>query len=63
MDWIDVNEQLPTEEGYYDVKYDNGQEDSKPFRIRPSKNIRGFMTMENVTHWRESTDKQDFPID
>ncbi len=26
-------------------------EDEKPFRIRPNKNIFGFMTMEKVTHW------------
>lgn len=63
MDWIDVNKELPKTEGYYDVKYIDGNEGSKPFRIRPSKNIYGFMTLDIVTHWRNDTDKQDFEID
>ena len=61
--WINVNDELPKEEGYYDVKYADGSEDSKPFRIRPNKNILGFMTEKDVTHWRQSTDNQHFEID
>lgn len=53
MEWIKVEDRLPTKEGYYQVKFANGEEDEKPFRIRPSKNINGFMTMEEVTHWKE----------
>ena len=49
--WISVTERLPTTEGYYKVKFENGEEDEKPFRIRPKKNILGFMTMDKVTHW------------
>lgn len=63
INWIEVTKELPTEEGYYDVKYFDGEEDNKPFRIRPHKNIYGFMTLKPVTHWRASTDEQDFPID
>lgn len=63
MDWINVNKELPKEEGYYDVKYEDGEEDSKPFRIRLNKNIHGFMTLKPITHWRHDTDKQDFEID
>lgn len=49
--WIPVEEKLPETEGYYKVKFDDGTEDEKPFRIRPKQNIHGFMTMDNVTHW------------
>lgn len=49
--WISINEELPKKEGYYAVKFENGIEDEKPFRIRPKKNIFGFMSMENITHW------------
>ena len=51
--WIPVIERLPEAENYYAVRFKNGIEDEKPFRIRPSKNIFGFMTMEEVTHWAE----------
>jgi hypothetical protein len=61
--WVDVSKDLPKVEGYYDVKYFDGEEDSKPFRIRPKNNIYGFMTEKEVTHWRNNTDKQDFEID
>lgn len=50
--WINVTDRLPEKEGYYSVKYDNGEVDQKPFRIRPNKNIKGFMTMNNVIEWR-----------
>ena len=53
--WISTKDRLPTEEGYYDIKYEDGEEDQKPFRIRPKKNIYGFMTMDNVAYWREYT--------
>ncbi len=53
--WIPVKERLPEIERYYSVKFENGTEDEKPFRIRPSKNILGFMTMDKVTHWKELT--------
>jgi hypothetical protein len=49
--WIPVTERLPETEDYYAVRFENGVEDEKPFRIRPKKNIFGFMTMEKVTHW------------
>jgi len=49
--WIPVTVRLPETEGYYAVRFENGVEDEKPFRIRPKRNIFGFMTMENVTHW------------
>ncbi len=50
--WKDVNKELPKKEGYYEVRYEDGRFDEKPFRIRPSKNIKGFMTETKVTHWR-----------
>lgn len=50
--WISVKDSLPTKQDYYNVKYENGEEDQKPFRIRPEKNIFGFMTEQIVTHWR-----------
>ena len=49
--WIPVTERLPETEDYYAVRFENGVEDEKPFRIRPKKNIFGFMTMWKVTHW------------
>lgn len=49
--WIPVSERLPETEGYYAVKFEDGVEDEKPFRIRPNKNIFGFMTEENVVEW------------
>jgi hypothetical protein len=51
--WIPVTERLPKTENYYAVRFKNGDEDEKPFRIRPKKNIFGFMTMDEVTHWAE----------
>lgn len=62
-DWISVDVRLPIEEGYYAVKYSDGFEDEKPFRIRPSKNIRGFMTMNQVTHWKPLIDSGYEEID
>jgi len=50
--WVSVIDALPTVEDYYEVKFEDGTEDEKPFRIRPKKNIRGFMTEKKVTHWR-----------
>lgn len=52
-EWIPVTERLPKSEKYYKVRFKNGEEDEKPFRIRPNKNIFGFMTEEEVTHWAE----------
>ena len=37
--WIPVTERLPETEDYYAVRFENGVEDEKPFRIRPKKNI------------------------
>jgi len=51
--WIPVTERLPETEGYYKVKFKDGTKDEKPFRIRPSKNIKGFMTGNEVSYWRE----------
>ena len=55
--WIDVKEAIPAIEGYYDVKFDDGTTDEKPFRIRLKRNVLGFMTEKNVTHWKQLTDK------
>ncbi len=55
-DWINASDKLPETEGYYGVRFDDGSTDEKPFRIRPEKNIRGFMTEKNVTQWRELAD-------
>jgi hypothetical protein len=52
-EWISVVDELPTIQKYYKVKYSNGVEDMKPFRIRPTKNILGFMTENEVTHWKK----------
>ena len=52
MSWNDISKQTPNKEGYYKVKFKDGSEDEKPFRIRPSKNIKGFMTEKEVTHWK-----------
>lgn len=51
-EWISVKDELPNVEGYYKVKFEDGTEDEKPFRIRPSRNIHGFMTENKVSHWR-----------
>lgn len=52
MTWISVKVELPKKEDYYTVKFKNGVIDEKPFRIRPSKNIYGFMTEEEVEYWK-----------
>lgn len=52
MNWISVKEKLPNKFGYYKVKFEDGTEDEKPFRIRPRQNIHGFMTEKKVTHWK-----------
>jgi len=52
MEWISVKDKMPESEGYYEVMFEDGTEDEKPFRIRPNKNIKGFMTEQIVTHWR-----------
>lgn len=51
-DWIDIKDMQPEKERYYSVKYEDGTTDEKPFRIRPKQNIKGFMTMNKVTHWK-----------
>ena len=51
MKEISCKKEMPKEEGYYKVKFADGTTDQKPFRIRPNKNIRGFMTEKEVTHW------------
>lgn len=62
MKWINVDTELPTTEGYYGVKFEDGTTDEKPFRIRPSKNIHGFMTMNKVIEWRVLSDEElSFP--
>lgn len=50
-EWIPVTQSLPILEGYYKVKFEDGTIDEKPFRIRPHKNIHGFMTLDKITHW------------
>lgn len=49
---ISVEDKYPEIEDYYLVRYENGQEDEKPFRNRPNKNIYGFMTERKVTYWK-----------
>lgn len=51
--WVEYNVD-PMKEGYYDVKFEDGTEDEKPFRKREHLNIRGFMTTKKVTHWRDN---------
>ncbi len=53
INWVDATISLPTTEGYYKVKFDDGTEDEKPFRIRPNQNIYGFMAEKNVIQWKE----------
>lgn len=50
--WIKTSTKLPEKEGYYNVKYKDGTTDQKPFRIKPSKNIKGFMTEKEVVAWK-----------
>ena len=50
--WISILEKLPHKEDYHKLKFGDGTVDFKPFRIRLSKNIIGFMSEEVVTHWR-----------
>lgn len=50
--WIKVTTKLPEKEGYYKVKFKDGTIDQLPFRIRPNKNIRGFMTEGVVIAWK-----------
>lgn len=50
--WNDILLTQPKKEGYYRVKFEDGSEDEKPFRIRPKRNIYGFMTELKVTHWK-----------
>lgn len=55
--WINIKNKMPKEEGYYPVKFKDGTQDEKPYRIRPNKNIRGFMYMNSdnpITHWKDS---------
>ena len=56
LNWVLVSEKLPEKEGYYKVRFGDGTEDEKPFRIRPSKNIHGFMTENIVVAWKEIID-------
>ena len=51
LQWFSVKEQLPKIEDYYAVRFESGFEDEIPFRIRPNKNIYGFMSEEIITHW------------
>lgn len=62
-EWKSVERELPDEEGYYGVTFDNGETDELRFRIRSRKNIHGFMSERDVTHWRYHTDPDDFEID
>ena len=53
IEWVSVEQALPKKEDYYLVKFTDKTIDEKPFRIRPKKNILGFMTEKKVTHWSE----------
>ena len=55
--WISTSDKLPEIEMYYKVIFENGEEDEKPFRIRPSKNIYGFMSERKVIFWKELGDE------
>ena len=56
-EWISVNEKFPNvpinKVEYFNVKYEDGTEDFKPFRNRPSKNIYGFMSEKDVIAWKK----------
>lgn len=50
---------LPKVAKYYRIKLTDGRLEYKPFRIRPHKNIHGFMTLDEVTHWCEAPEGFD----
>ena len=52
IEWKNVSEKLPTKEGYYTVMYEDETTDRKPFRIRPTKNINGFMSEREIIKWK-----------
>jgi hypothetical protein len=49
-EWIPALERSPEKEGYYAVKYADGSEDQKPYRIRGS--VSGWLSEKVVTHWK-----------
>jgi len=49
--WIPVSDKLPEREGYFAVRFADGSEDQKFYRIR-KKDIRGFLSEDEITHWR-----------
>lgn len=56
--WVDIKDRLPEDQGYYEVRFADGTEDEKWFRVRASKGIKGFMTKDEVTHWKETVHLQ-----
>jgi hypothetical protein len=56
-EWIELESNPPkvavNETKYFKVKFEDGTEDEKPFRNRPSKNIFGFMSEKKVTHYKK----------
>lgn len=67
--WINVEVKLPDTEGYYSVKFEDGNTDEKPFRRRIENNINGFMSENKITHWRklspsvENLESSRFPFE
>ena len=55
--WIELEKEQPKTEGYYRVKFEDGQEDKKWFRIRPSKNIKGFLVEGKVVKFWKHLNK------
>lgn len=53
-DWISVKDRLPKEQGYYRVKFSDGSEDEKWYRLRPNRS--GFLydfELLTLTHWAD----------
>lgn len=50
--WTKVTAKLPEKEGYYKVKFKDGTEDQKFFRIKPIKNTKGFVCEKHVVSWK-----------
>jgi len=61
--WISISEATPEVEGYYQVKYSDGEIDEKWYRIVPARNLIGFMTFKSITHWSKDVADNSVEID